>query len=461
MGSSQAGSSSSVGGSSGAGVVSNAGAAGITGGAGAPAVACASDANLVNATGCFVGCDPTLSTDNPDGIQGAFYTFGDGSSCTPVNPPCAATGICLSGATVVDSTYAKWGCGIGLELNATGGTTSVKQAYAGTASCYKYTLTGSSGGNEVRLSFTQTADTTGRVSPYLSLKPFTNGATGTICTKDVTCPTPAPTPPNCALTGMEYDLQINVVGGNQAGNYNLCLTDLEPVTDGTSTLAQLCGAQGSTNATEAVGKYFAQNNVNAGDGSLCMTPALNGTAASFQVDSATFTNGTNALAAYPSIVDGWHYGHTSTDAALPKLVSSLTSVNSSVAYTGSNGKYDASYDIWVLPDNTNPTTPAGGLEVMMWLNDAGVNPAGSNANMPSYMGWEVWSGTVGTWKYVAYRKTGQSSFTGDLAPFIKNAVTVANLQGTPYLAGIEFGFELYDASGAQGFKVTSFSSDVQ
>jgi hypothetical protein len=166
------------------------------------------------------------------------------------------------------------------------------------------------------------------------------------------------------------------------------------------------------------------------------------------------------LAAYPSIVDGWHYGKISSDTALPKLVSSLTSVNSTVAYTGSNGKYDASYDIWVLPSSANATKPDGGLEVMLWLNDAGVNPAGNNTNN-NYMGWEVWSGNVGNWKYVAYRKTGQSSFSGDLKPFIQNAVSVSGLGGTPYLAGIEFGFELYDASGAQGFNVTSFTADVK
>jgi hypothetical protein len=441
--------SSSIGGTTG-----TAGGTGTAGSGGGTAAMCSTDPNLVNATGCFVGCDPTLTTDNPQGLQGALYTFGDGSSCTPVNPPCSATGVCLSGATVVDMTYAKWGCGMGLELNATGGTASVKQAYAGPAQCFKYTLTGNSGGNEVRIAFTQTADTTGKVSPYVSLKPFTNGASGTICQKDVSCQGQM----NCALTGSVYDLQVNVVGGNNAGSYNVCLTDLEPVTSGTSTLTQLCGAQGSSNGTEDVGKYFAQNNVNAGHGSLCLTPALSGTNASFTVDSAALTG--SGLAAYPSLVDGWHYGRKSTDSALPKLVSGLSNVTTSVAYTNPNGgTWDASFDIWVLPNNSNPADPSGGLEVMLWLNDSNVNPAGNNTNNP-YMGWEVWSGQVSSWKYVAYRKTGQSTFSGDLAPFIKNAVSVAGLGGTPYLAGVEFGYEAYD-NAVQGMHVTSYSVNVQ
>ncbi len=419
---------------------------------------CIVDADLLKAAAdsCFVGCDPTISTDNPDGIQGAFYTFGDGSSCTPMNPPCTAQGVCLSGATVVDKTYAKWGCGLGLELNSSGGTTPVKSAYAGDATCFNYVLTGNSGGNEVRIAFTQTADTTNRISPYVSIPAFTNGKTGTVCFKDVTCQGADPT--KCALTGMDFDFQVNVVGGNNAGNYNVCLSSLTPVTSGTSTLSQVCGAQGASNATEDVGKYFVQNNVNANHGSLCVTPALNGTNASFKVDTASLTG--SGLGAYPSLVDGWHYGRKSTDTALPKLVSSLASVNSSVTYSNPNGgTWDASYDIWVLPNNTNAADPTGGLEVMLWLNDSNVQPAGNNTNNP-YMGWEVWNGQVGSWKYVAYRKTGQSTFTGDLAPFIKNAVSVSGLGGTPYLAGIEFGYEAYDNS-VQGQGVSSFSVNVQ
>jgi hypothetical protein len=439
---------------------SSAGSAGTGGG---DATMCSTDPNLVNATGCFVGCDPTLSTDNPDGIQGAFYTYGDGSSCTQplVNPPCGTGGICLSGSTVVDPTYAKWGCGIGLELNATGGTASVKQAYTGSASCFNYVLSGSSGGNEVRIAFTQTSDTTGKVSPYVSIPAFTNGQSGTICTKDVSCQGQM----NCALTGMQYDLQIEVVGGNHAGAYNLCLTSLTPMGSGSSTLSQLCGAQGATNATEDVGKYFAQNNVNTAGDSLCITPALNGTAASFVVGTSSFATGAT-LNAYPSLVDGWHYGRLSSDTALPKAVSALGTVNSSVTYTGSDGKYDAAYDIWVLPTlpSASVKTPAGGLEVMLWLNHTNPpNPAGTQNG--TFMGYNVWTGTVQNWNYVAYEATGKTSFSGDLAPFIKDAVSrkgtqTAAASGGPWLAGIEFGFELYDYPGT-GFAVTSFTTTVQ
>ena len=445
------------------GTSGTAGTAG-TGAAGAPA-ACPTDTNLVDTPSCWVGCDPTLTTDNPQGIQGAFYTFGDGTSCpaTPADPVCAAPkGVCIAGTTKVDPTYAAYGCAIGLELNSTGGTAPVKQAYTGPAKCFNYALTGSSGGNEVRVSFTQSANTAGQVSPYVSLKPFTNGATGTVCTSDVSCQGQK----NCTIGTAPYDIQFEVVGGNNAGAYNVCLSSLTPTTSGTSTLPQLCGAQGSANGTADVGKYFVQNNLFPGTASnaICVTPKSASGGAGFTVDSATFATGAN-LNAYPSVVDGWHYGRVSSDTALPKQISAITSVNSSVTYTGSDTKYDAAYDIWVLPPqpSTAVTSPAGGLEIMIWLNHTNPpTPAGSQ-NGTYTGGYNVWTGTVSNWNYVAYEKTGATSFTGDLLPFIKDAIQRKGTQtaaSDPYLAGIEFGFELYDYPGT-GFGVTSFSSTVQ
>jgi hypothetical protein len=439
--------------------------AGNAGTAGAPAAdVCPTDTNIVNTPSCWVGCDPALTTDNPQGVQGALYTFGDGTSCpaTPADPVCAPTkGVCIAGTTKVDATYVAYGCAIGLELNSTGGTPSVKQPYTGPAKCFNYALTGDSGGNEVRISFTQLPDTAGKVSPYVSIPPFTNGKTGTVCTKDVSCQSQA----NCMAPGATpYDIQFEVVGGNHAGAYNVCLSSLTPVASGTSTLAQLCGAQGSANGTADVGKYFVQNNLFPGGGNkICVTPKAAGAGAGFTVDSAMFATGAN-LNAYPSVVDGWHYGRVSSDTALPKKMSAVTSVNSVVSYAGSDSKYDAAYDIWVLPTLPSAAvmTPAGGLEIMIWLNHTNPpNPAGGQGG--TYMGYNVWTGTVQNWNYVAYEKTGATSFNGDLLPFIKDAISRKGTQtaaADPYLAGIEFGFEFYDYPGT-GFAVTSFTSDVK
>jgi len=347
-----------------------------------------------------------------------------------------------------------------MELNSTGGDSPTKQAYTGPAKCFNYTLTGDSGGNEVRVSFTQSADTAGQVSPYVSIPPFTSGKTGTVCTKDVSCQGQM----HCAIGTAPYDIQFEVVGGNHMGTYNVCLSSLIPVVDGSSTLAALCGAQGSANGTADVGKYFVQNNLFPdASNKLCVTPKATTSGAGFTVDSATFGTGAN-LNAYPSVVDGWHYGRVSSDSALPKKMSAIASVNSTAAFTGSDSKYDAAYDIWVLPTLPGPAvmTPAGGLEIMIWLNHSNPpNPAGGQGG--TYNGYNVWTGTVQSWNYVAYEKTGGSSFSGDLLPFIKDAIQRKGTQTSssdPYLAGIEFGFELYDYPGT-GFAVTNFSSDVK
>jgi hypothetical protein len=421
---------------------------------GGAAIACTTDPNLANAKGCWVGCDPDSALDNPQGLQGAFYTYGDGSSCALTNPPCTPMGVCVSGSTVVDPTYAKFGCGIGLELNSTGGMMSVKKAYTGPTKCFNYTLSGSSGGNEVRMSFTQSADTTGKVSPYVSIPSISGSKMGTVCLGDVSCQGQA----KCSLTGSVFDLQIGVVGGNRAAQYNLCLTSLVPVGTGQSTFSQICGKPGAADGTEDVGKYFAQNNLNNDpSGSLCITPGLSGDVASFTIDSSNLHDPGNAPAAFPSIVDGWHYGRNSSDPKLPKQISALTTVTASVNFSGSNGKYDAAYDMWVLPTNNMAvTSPAGGMEVMVWLNYAGVQPSGNKVG--TYNGYDVWTGNVSSWKYVAYVKQGPTPLPTDLAPFIKDAVSRQGVPTTSYLAGIEFGFELWQ--NGTGLKVGSFSTSV-
>ena len=75
-----------------------------------------SDTQLVNANAYYC-------TSAALGLQGVIYPYGDGMSCpySPTTPPakdfCAGGKCCLSGTTKVDSTFAAWGCGIGVELD--------------------------------------------------------------------------------------------------------------------------------------------------------------------------------------------------------------------------------------------------------------------------------------------------------------------------------------------------------
>jgi len=216
--------------------------------------------NIINAE-CEVDGGPEVM-----GVVGGFYIYGDqdaehpdGQSCT-VPPkgtkPCGAadagtgSGICLSGETIKDTTYAAWGCGIGLSLNAaetddTGAVgdagTDEKLTYSGPATCFELTFTGTTGGLTLRVGFTQYADPSIKsqgVAPFKTLRAFTDGWTGQVCFADVTCPN-WPTAPDqgcpadmVATPSSSYDLQIQVPGGDGANVYDFCLTKVVPLKPG-------------------------------------------------------------------------------------------------------------------------------------------------------------------------------------------------------------------------------------
>ena len=124
---------------------------------------CSVDPNLA-LHGGWVGCDPLLTEDNPMGLQGSMYMYHDGTTCTSPVEACDAAGCCIKGATAVDATFTKWGCGLGFELNSTGDAGAGKMAYVGPVKCFDIKLSGSSGGNPVRISYTQAAAMDGKVA---------------------------------------------------------------------------------------------------------------------------------------------------------------------------------------------------------------------------------------------------------------------------------------------------------
>jgi hypothetical protein len=340
---------------------------GSGGSGGEPVLAeCSLDPNLA-LHGGWVGCDPAIADDNPMGLQGSHYMYHDGSTCTSPVEACSATGCCIKGATAVDPTFAKWGCGLGFELNSTGGDAPTKSAYAGAVKCFDLKLTGNSGGNPVRIAYTQSAAMEGKVAPFLELTPITTGFDGTVCFTDVACPTEWMPAPDCMLGG-PFDLQIQVVGGNKAGAFDLCLTELVPH-DGTgaglNTLGQICGIVGQNEMEHlTAGPYRIQNNVfTANNGQQCITAQAGGGAAAFKVDSGNLSASNSSPVAYPSVSYGWHFGQVPSGTGLPKTLASITSAPSTVKYStpASGGKYNAAYDIWVMPASAgaNPTTPAG------------------------------------------------------------------------------------------------------
>ncbi len=225
----------------------------------------------------------------------------------------------MSGTTVVDTTYTKWGCGLGMELNDTGGTAPVKSVYSGPVKCFDITLTGSSGGNEVRIGFTQSTNTTGKVSPFVSVAAFTNGWSGRVCFTDAECPGWAVTAGTCAkavgTAGTPYDLQIQVSAGSTAtsvGAFNVCVTKIAPVMDRGSTgttnscssvtgQGTLSGQYDTAHVTCNGQDYIVQNNA---WGSTAGQTITYGPGTKFKVTVQNGTGASNAPASYPSIFIG-------------------------------------------------------------------------------------------------------------------------------------------------------------
>jgi hypothetical protein len=115
-----------------------------------------------------------------------------------------------------------------MELNSTGGDNSVKQPYDGPADCFDIELSGDSGGNLVRVGFTQFADESHPVAPFVPIGSVDGSASATVCFSDVYCPSWADRD-TCALSGEVYDLQVQIVGGESDSDISLCLNSVTPL----------------------------------------------------------------------------------------------------------------------------------------------------------------------------------------------------------------------------------------
>jgi Glycosyl hydrolase family 12 len=400
---------------------------------------------------------------NDRDIQGPFYCYTDKINPTDcmdgVVPYRAGSGMCISGSTTVDATFAAYGAGIGIGLNESGGDASVKMPYDAAANGvlgFHIEITGSSGDLPIRIGFTNEAAPTGS-SPFVEVP---GPGSYDILLADALVPEAWGPPDGGKVPNPNaiYDIQVQIVGGNAAASYDFCVASVTPITDGSTPVGGNVAPYGSQQCSELQtinlgSTYMVQNNVyNANGGMQCIQALWDNAAnAGFIVNPVSLNvPAGSAPASYPSVVLGWHYGTMYGSYTSARQLSSITSIPSSWSFTvPGSGRYNASYDLWLHPSQTNPANPGGGLELMVWLNQRDTTPIGSSG--PSVTigqdTWTVWYGpNSGGWNTVSYiRATNTTSVTNlDINQFIQDAVTRGYATSSTYLLGVQAGFEIWE-----------------
>lgn len=411
---------------------------------------------------------------NDYGIQGAFYCFDDGinpSGCVADTPPWGGDGMCLMGNTTEDDTFAAWGAGIGFSLNDLGEDMG-KQAFDASAAGivgFSVSITGDTGGLPVRIGFTASESSDG-VAPFVEVPGAGNYD---VMLADALVPEAwdACTGDACFVDPSSiYDMQIQVVGGNDAADYQFCVTNITPITDGSTPMqatgavaaygSQVCGSFDTIN----IGPYTVQNNAY-NTGSHCIQALWdNGDIGGFKLTnvSANVEAG-GAPASYPSLVYGWHvdgkfYGAYQS----PKQLSAIGSIPSEMTFTvPGSGRYNVSYDSWIAASPSAGSDSQTKLEHMIWLNYRDTTPIGSPVDVVMIAGqsWDVWYGPNSGWNTVSYiRATNTTSATIDLNDFMQDSISRGYAAGSDYLLGVQAGFEIWE--GSEDFSVDHFTVSV-
>ena len=211
--------------------------------------------------------------------------------------------------------------------------------------------------------------------------------------------------------------------------------------------------------------YVVQNNVWGSGASQTVT--YNET--SFKVTAQSGTNGTNgAPVSYPSTFIGANYERATTGSNLPKLVSSIASVQTSWtnnAGGGIGGTYNASYDVWFSTKAEGDLEAPSGGYLMVWFYDpANAQPIGSvvasNVSVSGVSGsWNIWQGNNGNVPCISYVRTQAiQSMTFDLNAFIQHAVGRGTIKSNWYLSNVFAGFEIWN--GGVGLESSGFYAIV-
>ena len=215
---------------SGTGNTTGSGTAGTTGTAGTGGPACVSDPTNLVRTGGWI-CD----ADAPYMIQGAWYGYGDGTSCpAPTANPCTSGSCCMMGTTVVDTTYAALGLRHRHGAVVVGRHDPDQERLRGPGEVLQHHAHRQQRRQPGPHRFLAEPDARRRTRSRRTRRSRRSRAAGRARSASPTSPAPAgrspPAPaPRAAGDGTPVDMQIQIPGGDRAGTFNVCISKIEPV----------------------------------------------------------------------------------------------------------------------------------------------------------------------------------------------------------------------------------------
>jgi hypothetical protein len=197
---------------------------------------------------------------------------------------------------------------------------------------------------------------------------------------------------------------------------------------------------------------------------------------SFTIISSTgYSTGEGVPASYPSVYIGANGNvndglTTSSDDGLPALVSSISSIQTHLSWSGNGGDYNVSYDVWFANSAPQPGSYDDAISgfVMVWLyKPGGRQPVGSDTGEDFSLGgttYDIWQGQRSgggnrpVVSFVAQQTLHSVDF--DLMNFI-DAAESHGISQSWYLTDIFGGVEIWTGSDAVGVSVDRFTAEVQ
>lgn len=174
---------------------------------------------------------------NTFGIDGYWYSFGDGTTTTQEGNPYRDGKYCITGTATGDS--GNWGAGIGLDLK--GDAAGNKQPYAidGKITGFKLKVTGDAPA-PARLHFVNDLDI--EVSPFIELTPSDTAVVYNIKDAQVPFTWEVDSAGMRVENGQLYSIQLLAPGDSEDGPIDLCIEEFEPIFDPTIVVEPTGGA---------------------------------------------------------------------------------------------------------------------------------------------------------------------------------------------------------------------------